>query len=111
MTVTLTSDTEHVNSISKQPYKTTIYATIEVAGQRVRFQLVAWATVNVISKADLDPHVPVEPTRGTLLLFDASKLKPLGRCKATVVKTKTGDRYPSDFAVVDKHVSSFLGVI
>lgn len=109
MTVSFMPETEHINAVAKQQYQTKIYATLEVEGQKVQFQLDTGATCNVVSKSDLAPHVLIEPTCGTLRLFDASSLRPLGKCNAAVVNPKTGARYRSDFVVVHEHMKSLLG--
>jgi hypothetical protein len=106
MTLSLTSN--RVATVAeKHPGK--IYATMNVEGRQVNFQLDTGATCNILSQSDLAPHITIEATQQSLTLFDESRIQPLGKCTVQLTNPKNGAKYRGDFIVVDKSMSSLLG--
>ena len=82
---------------------------MSVEGQEVRFQLDTGASCNVISKSDLPSHVPIQVMCQSLMLFDASKVQPVGKCTVRLLNPKNGHKYRREFIVVERGLTSLLG--
>ena len=95
------SESSQILKVSEQiPSK--LYATVYVEGQEVRFQLDTGASCNVISQSDLPSHVPIQVTCQSLMLFDASKVQPVGKCTVRLLNPKNGHKYRGEFVVVER---------
>lgn len=67
-----------------QNKKQQLYAGMMVDNSPVKFQIDCGATCNVISVHLLDPNVKMEHTDKVLVMYNKSKLRPLGKCTVKV---------------------------
>ena len=86
-----------------------LIATVDVNGQSVRFQLDSGANCDIIRECDLPPDTPVTTTTRTLLLYDRSKVAPVGECSLRVRRPHTPTWFRGSFLVVRDAPLSILG--
>ena len=82
---------------------------MSVEAQEVRLQLDTGASCNVISQSDLPSHVPIQVTCQSLMLFDASRVQPVGKCTVRLLNPKNGHKYREEFVVVERGLTSLFG--
>nr|XP_058958995.1 uncharacterized protein K02A2.6-like [Pocillopora verrucosa] len=73
---------QSVKSVSSQPIKSKIFATMEIKGHPVRFQVDSGATCNVISKNDLPNECPIAHSKQVLSMFNGSKMETIEKTEA-----------------------------
>ena len=95
--------------------KDKVFATMLLNDRHIRFQLDSGATVNVISQNDYseaygkESLLSLETTNATLVMFNKSEEKPLGKKRVRVVNPKNGKKYSVEFVVVKGSCTSLLG--
>ena len=67
------------------------------------------ASCNVISQSYLPSQVPIQVTWQSLMLFDASKVQPVGKCTVRLLNPENGHKYRGEFVVVERGLTSLLG--
>lgn len=83
-----------------------IFATMHVNNHPLCFQLDSGASVNMLSQwdfvnaYDLDSLVYLENTDTTLVMYNKSEEKPLGKKRVRVVNSKNGKKYNVEFLVI-----------
>lgn len=110
MTITMvTQNTERVNQIEEtQQREQHLYAGMMVDNNLVKFQIDCGATCNVIPVHLFDPNVKMEHTDKVLVMYNKSKLRPLGKCKVKVRNPRNQKLYRMEFQVVDEKCSTPL---
>ncbi len=94
--------------------KDKVFATMLLNGRHIRFQLDSGATVNVISQNDYseaygkESLLSLETTNATLVMYNKSEEKPLGKKRVRVVNPKNGKKYSVEFVVVKGSCTSLL---
>ena len=86
-----------------------LIATVDVNGHSVRFQLDSGANCDIIRECDLPPDTPVTTTTRTPLLYDRSKVAPVGECSLRVRRPNTPTWFRGSFLVVRDAPLSILG--
>ena len=109
MTVKLQPETDDVNVVTNDKFKRQVFATVEVGGRPIRFQLDTGATCNVIRKCELNKGQVIQPDSQTLLMYSKDTITPLGKCILNVKNPKTQEDYSCDFVVVTEALTSILG--
>ncbi len=95
------SDTDNsVNQVQDSGYPRQIFASMDVAGQSVSFQVDTGATCNLIPKSLLPPDTRLLPTTQVLRTYDKSIVKPVGKCQVKMINPKDGSKYKVDFVVL-----------
>lgn len=73
-----------------------------VGKKTVKFQIDCGATCNIIPIDLVDPNTKIENTKSVLVMYNKSKLKPLGKCKLKLRNPRNQKLYQLEFQVVDK---------
>ena len=100
---------QSVKSVSSQPIKSKIFATMEIKGHPVRFQVDSGATCNVISKNDLPNECPIAHSKQVLSMFNGSKMETIGKCRVNLVNPKVDEECETEFVVVNNDCTPLLG--
>ena len=105
------SEIMHVNTLVESKYPKQLYATIEISGKPVKFQLDSGATCNVITAQHLNhiEDLSLTQTGQVLSMYNQSTIKPLGHCWIKMVNPKNGKRYKAEFVVVEAECMPLLG--
>ena len=85
-------------------------AELFIHGKPIKFQLDTGAATSLISKNLIDNNIALSPTNTTLVMWNGTKLKPLGHCKLRVYNKKTNTEYGIRFLVVSKTLCHFLAL-
>ena len=97
------SETETVSSVgSDKRHNPQLFAGMLVGKRMVKFQIDCGATCNIIPINLLDPNTKIENTKSVLVMYNKSKLKPLGRCKLKLRNPRNQKLYQLEFQVVDE---------
>ena len=120
MSVTLDSEAcqdtiNTVNEKAAQPRRadaTAVYATVQIDGIPVRFQLDTGASCNVIRVKDLGQisRARLTPTRKVLRIYGGSKATPKGLCQVDVENSKTHMVLRMEFVVIEEAPVALLGL-
>ena len=78
-----------------------LFAVMLLGKKTVKFQIDCGATCNVIPINLLDPNTKMEDTKSVLVMYNKSKLKPLGKCKLKLRNPRNQKLYQLEFQVVD----------
>eukprot|EP00118_Oscarella_pearsei_P019232 m.203315 g.203315 ORF g.203315 m.203315 type:complete len:416 (+) comp39621_c2_seq5:1807-3054(+) len=101
---------ENVNAVGDlNEYLKQVFATMEVEGKPVRFQLDTGSTCNIVRECDLPTGIRVQPTEQMLSLYSNAKMKPLGKCRLKLRNPKVKKMYEGDFVVVKDTPTAILG--
>lgn len=79
-----------------------LFAGMLVGRELVRFQIDCGATCNIIPINLLHPDSKLESTKKVLLMYNKSKLHPLGKCKVKVKNPRNQKVYQLEFIVVNE---------
>ena len=112
-TVQLTPEVDSVNAIqSNVPSKITA-AMIIKEGAEVNFQVDTGATCDVLKFSTITGTKyanRITPTNQVLKMYNASTLRPLGKCKVQLTNTRDNRKYKVNFTVVeDEHCVNLIG--
>lgn len=69
----------------------------------VKFQIDCGASCNVIPISLLSPDIKLEDTKTVLIMYNQSKVRPLGKCKLKVRNPRNHKLYRLEFQVVDNN--------
>lgn len=105
MTVTaVTQEMEAVNHIKDmrmaQNETQQLFAGMMINNNLVSFQIDCGATCNVIPVHMLNPDTQIEHTDKVLVMYNKSKLRPVGKCKVKVRNPRNQKLYRLEFQVV-----------
>lgn len=102
MTVTAVEQgAEEVNQIrQKQSKPEQLFAGMMIDNNIVNFQIDCGATCNIIPINLLNPDVKMEHTDKVLVMYNKSRLCPLGKCKVKMTNPKNMKKYRVEFQVV-----------
>ena len=106
---------ESVYAVEVSQNNDKVFATMLLNDRHIRFQLGSGATVNVISQNDYseaydkESLLSLETRNATLVMYNKSEEKPLGRKRVRVVNPKNGKKYSVEFVVVKGSCTSLLG--
>lgn len=79
-----------------------LFAGMLVGEELVKIQIDCGATCNVIPINLLNPDTQMEHTKKVLVIYNKTKLHPLGKCKVKVRNPRNQKLYRLEFVVVDK---------
>lgn len=79
-----------------------LFAGMLVGRKLVRFQIDCGATCNVIPINLLNPDTKLGSTKKVLVMYNKSKLHPLGKCKVKVRNPRNHKLYQLEFVVVEE---------
>ena len=104
---------EEVNSMVNPKPAKMIFAKMLVLGRTISFQLDCGATCNVLPKDAIDlKAVKLQPTNRTLVMYNKTKLNPLGKCTLRVSNCKSKEDFDVEFFIIDeKGVTPILGSV
>uniref|UniRef100_A0A3P9JTB0 ribonuclease H n=1 Tax=Oryzias latipes TaxID=8090 RepID=A0A3P9JTB0_ORYLA len=111
LTVTaITQTAEEVNQFDEGvgKKKEQLFAGMMIDNSLVQFQIDCGATCNVIPINLLNPNVKMEHTDKVLVMYNKSKLCPLGKCKVKMVNPKNNKKYKVEFQVVGEDCKTLL---
>ena len=105
---------EEVGAVASDRYTYKPSPPLMINRNLERFQLDSGATVNVLSKSTLEglfrkPIKKLEETNTTLVMYNGSEVKPVGKTKIQVINPKNQKKYSVEFMVVNKNCKSILG--
>lgn len=83
-----------------------LFAGMLLGKDLVKFQIDCGASCNIIPLYLLNPDTKLEETKTVLLMYNKSKLRPLGKCKLKLRNPRNQKLYQLQFEVVDKDGSS-----
>lgn len=101
------SSDEEILAISRSDTKKSIFTTLRINGNELKFQVDSGAAVNVITSKDVRPE-QIVPTRTTLRMWNDSTVTPVGKCKLDAT-TKNGKKHKVEFIVVDEELTPLVG--
>ncbi|CAI5660683.1 unnamed protein product [Oreochromis niloticus] len=81
---------------------TQLFAGMLMGKEIVNFQIDCGASCNVIPIHMLSPNTQLEDTQTVLMMYNKSKIKPLGNCKVKLRNPRNQKPYRLEFQVVDK---------
>ena len=91
-----------------------VFVTLSVNDKEEHFQLDTRATVNVMSDITLSKLCgnadQLESCNTTLLMYNKSEVKPIGRKKMRVPNPKNNNMYTVEFIIVNGQYKSILGL-
>ncbi|KAK5866505.1 hypothetical protein PBY51_020693 [Eleginops maclovinus] len=79
-----------------------LFAGMLVGKELVKFQIDCGATCNVIPINLLNPDTQMERTKKVLIMYNKTKLHPLGKCKVKVRNPRNHKLYRLEFVVVNE---------
>ena len=105
------SEVMHVSTLLESRYPKQLYATIDISGKPMKFQLDSGATCNVIHARKLDhiKDLSLTQTEQVLSMYNQSTIKPLGHCWIKMINPKNGKRYKAEFVVIEAECMPLLG--
>lgn len=83
--------------------KTQLYVGMLLGKDLVKFQIDCGAGCNVIPISLLSPDIKLEDTKNVLIMFNQSKVRPLGKYKLKVRNPRNHKLYRLEFQVVDNN--------
>ena len=107
---------EQLNAVAATGGRNQAFATLLVNGQEERFQLDSGSTVNIMADKTVTSLFgengldDVEKTAVTLVMYNQSEVKPLGRKRFRVVNPKNKKKYSIDFLISKGACKSILGL-
>ena len=107
---------ERVCSVEDRYRKDKLFATMELNDQQVQFQLDSGATVNILPEETFkqlygEDSVPLlDNAEVTLIMYNKTEEKPLGKKRVRVVNPKNGKKYSVEFVVVKGKCKPLLGL-
>ena len=107
---------EQVNALASSRHPNKVFATLLVNGNQEKFQLDSGSTVNLMSDETVlklcghDGLCELEETPVTLVMYNQSKVKPLGKKRFKVVNPKNNKKYSIEFHLVRGECKSILGL-
>ena len=96
------TETKNVNAVDTKPNDTQLFAGMLLGKDVVKFQIDCGASCNIIPLCLLNPDTKLEETKTVLLMYNKSKLRPLGKCKLKLRNPRNQKLYQLQFEVVDK---------
>lgn len=106
---------ESVDSVNVEPCPKKIFANMQIHDTQVRFQLDCGATVNTLpvdmyKRIFHDPELKqMQHSEATLIMFNHSELKPLGRVQVETINPKNEDSFATEYTIVPQGHRSLLG--
>ena len=91
------------------------HASMKINGRLETFLLDSGATVNVLSKKTLEELFSknvvrkIEETNATLVMYNGSEIKPIGKVRLQVINPKNLKKYSVEFMIVKENCNSVLG--
>ena len=91
------------------------HASMKINGRLETFLLDSGATVNVLSKKTLEELFTknvarkIEKTSATLVMYNGSEIKPIGKIHLQVINPKNLKKYSVEFMIVNENCNSVLG--
>ncbi|CAM4713618.1 unnamed protein product [Leuciscus chuanchicus] len=93
---------EDVNAVgTSRADDTQLFAGMLLGTDMVKFQIDCGATCNIIPIHLINPDTKLEHTDSVLLMYNKSKLRPLGKCKVKLRNPRNQKLYQLEFQVVD----------
>ena len=108
MTVSTDTDLEEVNATS-QMFPSRIFATMQLEGEPITFQLDCGATCNVVRRSDLPREARITSTNTCLKMYNGTTETPLGSYEANVYNTANRKAYRLLFLVEQSAPTAILG--
>ncbi|CAI5678464.1 unnamed protein product [Oreochromis niloticus] len=105
MTVTAMTETAvEVNQIKESDMKKReqLFAGMMIGNSLVKFQVDCGATCNVIPINLLNPNIKMEHTDKVLVMYNKSRLCPLGKCNVKLTNPRNNKKYRVEFQVVEE---------
>ena len=101
---------ESAYAVGKGEPTNKIFATLEILGKKIRFQVDSGATCNIIGIQDIGQRVTIEGAKHRLRLYDGTEIKPIGRGRLNVKNPKNGKEHEKvKFVVMTLPSIPFLG--
>ncbi len=112
--IALLETKEEVGAVTSDQYTYRPSAPLMINRKLERFQLDSGATVNVLSKSTLEgcfrkPIKNLVKTNTTLVMYNGSEVKPIGKTRIQVINPKNQKKYSVEFMVVEENCKSILG--
>ena len=105
---------EEIDIVIHKSNPNKVFVTLSVNDKEEHFQLDTGATVNVMSDITLSKLCgnadQLESCNTTLLMYNKSKVKPIGRKKMRVLNPKNNNMYTVEFIIVKGQCKSILGL-
>ena len=107
---------EQVNALASHGHRNKVFATLLVSGNQEKFQLHSGSTVNIMTDETVSKPCgqnglnELEETPVTLVMYNQSKVKPLGKKRFKVVNSKNNKKYSIEFHLVRGESKSILGL-
>lgn len=102
--VSSTGDIENVCGVANKLIK----AEMLVDKKPVTFQLDSGASINLLNRKHIGKE-KIQPSTKTLVMWNGSKMAPLGECRVKVINPKNGDKFAVNFVIVHEDLHPLLG--
>jgi len=103
-------DLEEISVVRVQAMKDkAVFAQMLVQKKPVRFQIDCGASANIVPCKHVK-GVDLEPRSQSLVMWNGTKVKPVGTCALPVVNPRTNTRYKVRFLVVKENLTRLLGL-
>ncbi|KAL7857277.1 hypothetical protein SRHO_G00161760 [Serrasalmus rhombeus] len=102
LTVTVTENAETAQQVNDSAKTKQLYAGMLIGQVLVKFQIDCGALCNIIPVHLLNPDTKIEQTDKVLLMYNKTKLHPIGKCKVKLRNPRNHKLYRLEFQVVDQ---------
>jgi hypothetical protein len=115
LTVQTNVSREDIKAIDKEIFPNKMFATMRIDRNEITFQLDCGSTVNVFPEYLFrqcvceKEHVEIEKSSQTLVMFNGTETKPLGKKRLTLKNPKNNKKYNVEFVIVKADVKPILG--
>lgn len=75
----------------------------------VNFELDIGASCNIINKSLLCGSEKINSTNQVLIMYNNTKVRPLGKCNLTFINPQNNMKYKADFVIIDDPRTPILG--
>ena len=108
---------EQVNALASSPHPNKVFATLMVNGNQEKFQLDSGSTANIMTDETVlklcgqDGWSELEEAPVTLVMYNQSEVKPLGKKRLKVINSKNNKKYSIEFHLVHGECKSILDLL
>ena len=103
------TDGDHINSIQRSEYQSKIFAKMDLAGNRINFQVDCGATCNILPDKLLPVDQSLHQHEHVLTMYNGSTMTAKGKCQLELLNPKNNKTYRAEFIVVKGNATPLLG--
>ena len=110
-----TSEIDEIKNVTEESFPKKIFASMLINNNEIKFQLDCGSTVNVLPEYVYKElvteanHENIEKSYQTLIMFNGTETKPLGKKRFSVRNPKNKKKYNIEFVIVKENLKPILG--